>query len=297
VVVAGRSLIDVLRLSTAYLAEHGSASPRLDAELLCAHALRMRRLDVYLQFDRPLREEELAAVRELVRRRGRGEPVAYLTGEREFYGRPFAVTPAVLIPRPETETLVDAALQALRAGSDGRGSVRIADLGTGSGCIAVTLAAELPDITVVATDLSADALQVAQENARRHGVSDRVMFALGSWGDALDGAVDVIVSNPPYVTTDELNHAQRDVRDFEPHLALAAGPDGLDPYRAMLASLHGKLRPGGRLLLEIDPRRAVAVEELIAGVFAAIETALVRDLAGHDRVVVATLPSSRNDCT
>lgn len=289
VVVAGRTLLDVLRLSTAYLAEHGSTTPRLDAELLCANALRLRRLDVYLQHERPLSEDELGAVREMVRRRGRGEPVAYLTGEREFYGRRFAVTPAVLIPRPETETLVEVALRSLRAARDGRRGVRIVDLGTGSGCIAITLAAELSDLTVVATDVSTDALEVARENAQRHGVSDRVAFAHGSWGGALDGAADVIVSNPPYVTVDELERAQRDVRDFEPHLALLAGADGLDPYRAMVASLRDLLRPAGRLLLEIDPRRATAVQELIGGAFPGSETALERDLAGRDRVVVATL--------
>ena len=287
--VAGRTVLDVLRLSTTYLGEHGSGTPRLDAELLFAHALGLQRMDVYLQFERPLRDAELDAIRELVRRRGRAEPVAYLTGVREFYGRSFAVDPAVLVPRPETETLVETALRHLRAGSDGAREARVADLGTGSGCIAVSLAAELPGVQIVATDISAAALSVAQGNAARHGVSERVSFVQGSWGETLEGAFDMVVSNPPYVTTDELAHADRDVRDFEPHVALLGGDDGLDAYRALLASLRGRLHPGGRVVLEVDPRRAEAVRSLIAGEFAGAETDVARDLAGRDRVVDAKL--------
>lgn len=288
-VVAGRTLLDVLRLSTTYLAEHGSATPRLDAELLCAHALGLRRIDVYLQFDRPLREDELDTTREFVRRRARGEPVAYLTGVREFYGRPFAVDPSVLIPRPETETLVDVALRHLRDAPDDPREARIADLGTGSGCIAVSLAAEMPGLRVVATDISAAALTVAQRNAERHGVEERITFVQGSWGDALEGAFDMVVSNPPYVTVEELADAAPDVRDFEPHVALLGGADGLDVYRALLGSLHGTLRDGARLLFEIDPRRAETVSSLITDAFAGAETVVVQDLAGHDRVVGAVM--------
>ena len=288
-VVAGRTVLDVLRLSTGYLGEHGSTTPRLDAELLCAHVLGIRRLDVYLQFDRPLRDAELDAARELVRRRGRGEPVAYLTGVRDFYGRAFAVTPAVLIPRPETETLVGVALQHVLARSDGMRNLRVVDLGTGSGCVAVSLAAEVAELRVVATDVSAAALEVAEDNARRHGVSERVGFALGSWGEALDGAADLVVSNPPYVTVDELAHADRDVRDYEPHVALLGGDDGLGAYRALIGSLRGKLAGGARVLLEVDPRRAELVRTLIANEFAGSETTLVRDLAGRNRVVDAKL--------
>ena len=289
--VAGRTVLDVLRLSTVYLGEHGSGTPRLDAELLCAHALGLQRMDVYLQFDRPLRDGELDVIRELVRRRGRGEPVAYLSGVREFYGRSFAVDPAVLIPRPETETLVEVVLRHLRAGPDGGRGARVADLGTGSGCIAVSLAAEMPGLRVVATDVSAAALVVAQRNAERHGVSERISFVQGSWGEALEGALDMVVSNPPYVTTDELAHADRDVRDFEPHVALLAGDDGLDAYRALLESLRGTLRDGARIILEVDPRRTETVRSLITAEFAGADTIVARDLAGRDRVVDAQLPA------
>jgi len=289
VVVAGRTLLDILRLSTTYLGEHGSATPRLDAELLCAYALGLRRIDVYLQFDRQLRDDELNATRELVRRRARGEPVAYITGVREFYGRPFAVDPAVLIPRPDTETLVDVALRHLRARRDDARGARVADLGTGSGCIAVSLAAEIPALRVVATDVSAAALAVARRNAERHGVVERITFAQGSWGDALEGTFDMVVSNPPYVTVEEVADAAPDVRDFEPHVALLGGADGLDAYRALLGSLPGRLRDGTRLLFEVDPRCAEMVSALITGAFAGAETVVVQDLAGHDRVVDATL--------
>ena len=284
-----RSLIDVLRLSTDYLAQHGSTSPRLDAELLLAHALDVRRLDLYLLHDRPLREPELGATRELVRRRASGEPVAYITGVREFYNRAFAVTPAVLIPRPETETLVEVALRRLRELNGGAGHT-VADLGTGSGCIAVTLAAELPNLHVVATDISSAALGVARGNAITHDVDERLTLIDGDWAGPLTAPVDVVVSNPPYVTSEELAATARDVRDFEPPPALDGGSDGLDAYRALLASLHGATRPGATMLLEIDPRRAGLVADVVRSEFAGARVSFHEDLTRRDRVLEARLP-------
>jgi release factor glutamine methyltransferase len=278
-------LIDVLRLSTTYLGEHGSSSARLDSELLCAQALGIRRLDLYLQFDRPLDEHELSAIRELIRRRGKGEPVAYITGTREFYGRPFTVTSDVLIPRPDTETIVERALLALRA-VDGR-PARVADLGTGSGCIAITLAAEVPDTDVVATDISAAALEVARANAERLDVN--AAFIACSWADALDGHFDLIVSNPPYVTTSELAGVDRDVRDFEPHGALLGGVDGLDAYRALLASLRAHVTTS-RLLLEVDPRRSADVSAMVEATLPGMRVSTVADLTGRTRAIDAEMP-------
>jgi len=278
-------LIDVLRMSTTYLGDHGSTSARLDSELLCAQALGLRRLDIYLQFDRPLDEGELTAIRELVRRRGKGEPVAYITGTREFYGRAFTVNSDVLVPRPETETLVERALAVLRA-RDGA-AVRVADLGTGSGCIAITLAAEVPGLEMVATDASGAALTVARANAQRLGVD--VAFAECSWADALDGRFDLIVSNPPYITTAELDAVDRDVRDFEPRAALLGGDDGMDAYRALLASVREHVT-AARVLLEVDPRRAAAVASLSADGFSGATTALIDDLTGRARVVEVEMP-------
>lgn len=289
-----RSVIDVLRLSTEYLAAHGSASPRLDAELLLAEALGLRRIDLYLRHDQPVREPELSAVRELVRRRAAGEPIAYITGTREFYNRSFDVGPAVLIPRPETETLVELALHPLRELAGGavdrsRPPV-VADLGTGSGCIAVTLAAELPWLPVVAVDVSEPALEVARTNAVRHGVADRITLLHGDWAAPLSEPADVVVSNPPYVTPAELDTAAPNVREFEPRLALDGGDDGLSAYRALLESLSGRIGSGGRLLLEVDPHRAAGVGKLVVAGFPGAERKYHQDLTRRVRVLEARLP-------
>jgi release factor glutamine methyltransferase len=282
-----RTLMEVVRLSAGYLESHGSSSPRLDAELLAGSALRLRRLDLYLQFDRPLEEAQLGAIRELVRRRGDGEPVAHITGEREFWSRPFTVTPAVLIPRPETETLVGLALERARSIAAGGAGVRIADVGTGSGCIAVTLAAELPGATLTATDISEAALEVAAANAGRHDVATRIELLHGSWGEPLAGrCFDIVVANPPYIPSGELAGLERDVRDREPALALDGGSDGLDAYRPLLAAIAAVLAPGGWAATEIDVRAAAAVgalgrEALGAGVVDGVH----QDLSGRPRVV------------
>lgn len=288
-----RTVMEVVRLSTGYLQGHGSGSPRLDAELLAATALGVRRLDLYLQFDRPLDEAQLSAVRELVRRRGDGEPVAYITGEREFYGRPFSVSAAVLIPRPETETLVDLALKRIRAVSHHGRAPRIADLGTGSGCVALTLAAEIPAATVVATDLSEAALAVAAANARRHDLAGRVELIAGSWADPLRGReFDVVVSNPPYIPSAELAALAGDVRDHEPALALDGGEDGLDAYRALLPSLAAILAPGGWAAVEIDIRAATSVSTLARDALGSGLRILGHDdLSGRPRVLSFEAPA------
>jgi release factor glutamine methyltransferase len=279
------TLIDVLRLSTTYLGDHGSTSARLDSELLCAQALGLRRIDLYLQFDRPLDAGELTSIRELVRRRGKGEPVAYITGTREFYGRAFRVTPDVLVPRPDTETLVQHAVALLRASTGA--ALRVADLGTGSGCIAITLAAEVPDASVTATDINPAALEVARANALALGVE--VTVVEGSWADALDGSFDLIVSNPPYVTTEELEAVDRDVRDFEPRDALLGGDDGLDAYRALLNSVRDHVT-AARVMLEVDPRHADAVAALATATFPRATTSPVPDLTGRTRVLDIEMP-------
>jgi release factor glutamine methyltransferase len=285
--------MEVVRLSTGYLDSHGSSSPRLDAELLAAQALNLRRIDVYLQFDRPLEDDQLGAIRELVRRRGDGEPVAHITGEREFHSRAFTVSPDVLIPRPETETLVGLALaEALRRAPGGEG-LRIADVGTGSGCVAVTLAVELPGARVTATDLSEAALRIARSNAARHGVTDRVELVQGSWCAPLAGrCFDVVVANPPYIPTAELAGLARDVRDHEPVLALDGGADGLDAYRALFPSVAGVLAAGGWSAVEIDTRAAATVTALAVGALGpGTVTATHDDLTGRPRVVSMTRAS------
>ncbi len=276
-----RAVLDVVRLSTVYLAEHGSDSARLDAELLIAHVLGMRRLDVYLQYDRPLQDAELAGIRGLLRRRGRGEPVAHLIGRREFYGRSFRVTPAVLVPRPETETLVERALRAARGRA---GELSIADLGTGSGCLACTLAAELPGARVTASDLSAEALEVAAGNAEALGVAGRVRLVEGGWADGLPADLDLVVSNPPYVTSAEMEELPREV-GFEPRLALDGGADGLDAYRALLPAVAECAPRVWWIGLEVDSRREAAVAGLARELWPEAAIDVVADLAGRPRVV------------
>ncbi len=280
-----RTLMEVVRLSTGYLASHGSGSARLDAELLAATALQIRRLDIYLQFDRPLDDAQLTAIRELVRRRGDGEPVAHITGEREFVGRQFIVSPDVLIPRPETETLVELARQRSKAHT--REGLRIADVGTGSGCIAITLAADCPDAAVTATDVSPAALAVAEANLRRHQLTDRVELVVGPWCDQLRGRTfDIVVSNPPYIPSAEIEGLARDVREHEPVIALDGGADGLDAYRSLLPSMAAVLAPGGWAAVEIDIRAAAAVQALGREAFGDDARAVVHDdLTGRPRVV------------
>ncbi|HET9051327.1 MAG TPA: peptide chain release factor N(5)-glutamine methyltransferase [Candidatus Dormibacteraeota bacterium] len=292
------TLMDVVRLSARHLADRGSDSARLDAELLAAHALGLRRLDLYLQHDRPLDEAELVPIRALLRRRAAGEPVAYIVGEREFYGRPFAVTPAVLIPRPETELLVERALAFLHeraAGTDGPlgSGVAGADLGTGSGCIGVTLACEATGLDVVAGDVSAAAVEVARANAVRHGVQDRVRISVAGWWAACAGAaVDLVVSNPPYISDPELGDVMRDVRDHEPRDALSGGHDGLAAYRDLLRDAGtGLVRPGGAVLLEVTPERAGAVAGMAGEAWPAATVAVHPDLAGRDRCVEVRVPA------
>lgn len=224
----------------------------------------------------------------LVARRVAREPVAYLLGEREFYGRAFVVSPAVLIPRPETEGVVDAAL-ALSASSE---AARVLDIGTGSGCLAITIALERPDVAVIATDVSRDALAIARANAVRHGVETRVDFREAAFAGDMVDTIDLIVTNPPYVADRDRDALSPDVRDYEPSLALFGGNDGLDVIRALMPHAARALRRGGWLVIEIGQGQAEAVEDIVrhAG-FAWHGTR--HDLAGIPRVVVARRPDDQ----
>ncbi len=265
-----------------YFARAGVASPRLDAELLLAHALSCDRVRLYLDFDKPLGAAELAAFRELVRRRAEGEPVAYLTGVKEFHGRRFRVDARVLVPRPETELLLEAALPALTEGG------AALDLCTGSGALAVTLALERPGARVTATDLSAEALEVAAANAAALGA--KVVLLQGDLFGALPSPpprFDVIVANPPYVPSGEWDGLPREVRR-EPRLALDGGSDGLRLLSRIAAEAPRFLVPGGLLVAEMHESHLEALPRLCreAG-FASAEAR--RDLAGLPRLVVARL--------
>lgn len=276
----------LLRLTQDYFAGKGLPSPRVDAEILLAFVLKVKRLDLYLRFDQPLNDEEIARFRELVRKRGQGHPVQHLTGEQEFFALKLQVTDKVLVPRPETEGLVEAVFLKLAKEGDTR-PWRVCEVGTGSGAIAITLAKAWPQASIKAIDLSLSALDVARENVRFHELSKRLELL---HGDGLNPVLeegpsfDLIISNPPYVTHAELEALPQDVRDFEPRLALDGGPDGLDLIRRLIRQAPALLVPGGRLFLEIGETQGPAVLELLreAG-FGSCE--LRPDLAGRPRVI------------
>jgi release factor glutamine methyltransferase len=252
---------------------------RRDAELLLMHVLACDRAYLLTHPETQLTAEQYAVYDAWLTRRARHEPVQYIVGEQEFFGLKFRVTPDVLIPRPETEHLVEAAL----ARTDRDASLRIADVGTGSGAIAVALAHALPQARITALDISATALAVAQENAKNHGVSDRIRFFESDLLAAVTGEqFDMMVSNPPYVADDEELEPQ--VRDYEPAPALFAGPEGLDIYRRLIPQAQDALRPGGWLLLEIGHGQRGAVAQLLAGWG---NVSYVADLQGIPRVACA----------
>lgn len=261
----------------------GVDSPRLSAELLVAHALGVPRLTLTLDRDRALSPDELAAVESLVARRESGEPVAYILGTREFYGLDFAVSSAVLIPRPETEHIVEEVEGAFRKGEP----FRFADLGTGSGILAVTIAKLFPEASGVAVDISPEALAVARANAAAHGVAERIDFQLLDFTkEVVAGEFDLIVSNPPYVTRREFEEASREVTGFEPTGALVSGEDGLDHVRAMLPGVVTSLKHDGRFLMEIGFGQGEAVIGIITKNCPEFgEVRVLKDLAGLDRVV------------
>jgi release factor glutamine methyltransferase len=284
----------LLSWTTQYLKGHGSESPRLDAEVLLAHVRGCPRIALYTAFDADPGEEARAAFRELVRRRASGEPVAYLVGQREFYSLPFRVTPDVLIPRPETEFVVIALLDAVKeraAAGLPTEALTIADVGTGSGILAVCAARQVPGSRVVAIDTSASALEVARSNAEAHSVADRIEFFQSDLFASVpaERRFDYIVSNPPYVTDDEMLRLPPTVRDHEPHSALAAGPQGTDVIAPLIAHSAERLLPGGSLICEISPMLRDAVAELLRADGHWQPPRFIKDLAGQVRVAVAQI--------
>lgn len=283
--------LELTRLAAEHLAEKGVEDARLDAELLLAHVLGVSRLDLYLQFERPLEPSEVEKYRAAVRRRATREPLQYITGEAAFREMVLAVDSRVLIPRPETEVLVGEVLSWARA-TGGQGLVAL-DLGTGSGAIALSLLVEGPFSRVVATDSSPSALEVAASNAARVGVADRIELLEGSLWEPIGGhpAYDVIVSNPPYVSESERTMLMPEVVEHEPGDALFAGPDGLGLIRRITAGAPERLKPGGLLAVEVGLGQAEAVAGLMreAGL---VDTRIIRDLAGRERIVLGARPDS-----
>ncbi len=279
----------LLTWTTDYLARHGSATPRLDAELLLAHVRHCPRIGLYTHYGDEVDAEQRNEFKELIRRRARGEPVAYLIGRKEFYSLSFTVTPAVLIPRPETEGVLEAVLDRARPLIDQGRLIHLADVGTGSGVLAICAAKFLPNIRVTAIDISPETLEVARQNALHHGVADRIEFLLGDLLSCVPSGTrfDFVMSNPPYVSEAEYTQLPADVRRYEPRVALVAGPTGMEVIERLVADSPQFLQPEGWLIFEISPMLADRVERLFVGNRHWQHVQKLRDLAGQDRVVGA----------
>jgi release factor glutamine methyltransferase len=283
-------LRQALEYAGARLRDTGIEDAPLEGEVLLRHVLGLDRARLFSHLDEDMSHRQEEGLERVLERRRQGEPVAYITGHREFYGLDFIVNRNVLIPRPETELLVEKAIDSAREG-DVR---KIADIGTGSGAIAVSLAVNLPAVTVYATDISARALAVAGKNCRRHGVSGRVVLLRGDLLEPLPGPVDLIIANLPYVRAVDLKAGS--LLSYEPALALDGGEDGLDGISIFCRGASSKLRPGGGLMLEVGQGQAENVRELLRKVFpgAVIETGC--DLAGIERMVSLRLTSGKVFC-
>ncbi len=281
------TILEVIQRSTEFLAKRGVASPRLQIELLLAHALQLPRLKLYLNFERALTEPELATVRELVKRRGERQPLQHLLGTTSFCGLEISVNPHVLIPRPETERLAERAWQFL-ATLNSQPATAL-DFGTGSGCLAIALAVKCPTAKIHAVDISRDALEVARQNAARHGVVERIQFHTGDGFAPLPEGLrcDLVVANPPYIPSDEISTLEPEVRDHDPRGALDGGADGLDFYRRLAAETAGRLRPDGQLMLEFGDGQASAIGDIFQRHHWRVEC-VEKDLDGRERFLIAS---------
>lgn len=279
----------LLTWTTDFLKRNGSDSPRLDAEVLLAHVRGCQRIQLYTAFEEVASDELRAGFRELVTKRSKGVPVAYLVGRKEFYSLPFCVTPAVLIPRPETEFLVVEALDVIKKSGIADRPVEIIDVGTGSGCIAITVAKHAKNANVLAVDISPDALEVAQKNADDLGVAERIEFLESDLFAAVDPVrqFDLVLSNPPYIGEYELESLSRDVRDHEPRGALISGATGTETIARLIPHAAKRLHVGGWLIFEISPLIEAQVRQLVEADPRFSPPVIVKDLAGLPRYVKA----------
>ena len=280
----------ILATTTSFLASKGAANPRLDAELLLCRVLGLPKVQLYVNFEREMSPRELDEYRELVRRRSRHEPVAYILGHKEFYGLKLKTSPAALIPRPETEHLVDEALRLAGELWPGQ-KILAADIGCGSGAIALALAKNLPEAEIHAVDISPEALALARENAAALGLDTRLVFQEGDLLAPLEASgFHLICANLPYIPSDEMPGLMPDVGGHEPHLALDGGPRGVSLIERLLSQAAGRLAPQGRILLEIWPDSVTDIEAF-AEELGLVMDEPIRDLAGLNRIVVLHRPS------
>ncbi|WP_321495927.1 peptide chain release factor N(5)-glutamine methyltransferase [uncultured Desulfobacter sp.] len=277
----------ILSWTDTYFSQNGIDSPRLAAEILLAKVLKLRRLDLYLQHDRPLEKQELAEFKILIRRRIAREPVAYITGKKGFFKEQFKVAPGVLIPRPDTETLVETAIQVLSEAEHRGKKARVIELGVGSGAVIVSIANACPGHFYFGSDLSSIALATACANAKVFAQTKVALFK-GDWLEAIQPhpLFDLILSNPPYIPSADIELLEPEVRDHEPRLALDGGVDGLDAVRMILAQAGDRLVPSGRLILEIGFDQKPIIKDIAKGFFWVTELDFIKDLAGHHRVAV-----------
>ena len=284
------TILKLLDWTTDYFKKHNVSEPRSSAEVLLAHVLSQDRLFLYLNHDRPMEPQELSAYRACIKRRLAGEPNQYITEAQEFWSLPLRVSPDTLIPRPETEVLVEAGLEFVRHKLASETTYSILELGTGSGAIAIALAKELVRARIVAADLSMPALQLARENAELNRVEKQIHFVQCDMFAGVPGAsgkFDMVVSNPPYVSEAEFNQLPREIRDYEPRLALDGGPDGMVATRQLIARAPEVLHPGGGLLLEIGAGQADRVVALVTESQQYKSFRILKDYSGMDRVLVA----------
>jgi len=286
-------ILNILRWTANYFQSHNIENPRASAEILLAHALNLERIDLYIRYDQPLCKDELAIFRGLIKRRVKNEPVAYIVGHKEFWSLDFLVTEDVLIPRPETESLVEAILPLLPSINSNfqnkkEASKRILDMGTGSGAIILALASERPGHLFFASDRSEKAVQVARENAKRHHLEESVSFLCGNWFEPFktgQNQFDIIVSNPPYIRTADIKGLQPEISRYEPVTALDGGNDGLSAVRDIILAAPHYLAKGGYLLLEIGYDQKDDVNKIAGSCNDYEDILFIKDYSAHDRVV------------
>ncbi|UCF85949.1 MAG: peptide chain release factor N(5)-glutamine methyltransferase [Desulfobacteraceae bacterium] len=281
----------LLLVTSDFLKKKGIDSPRLTAEILLAHQLNIDRVTLYLNYDQPLNERELSGYRALIKRRLKREPLQYITGTQEFWSLEFMVNPHALIPRPETELLVEVAIERLKALPElGNNPPNIVDLGAGCGAIAISLAKEIGKIKIWATDISSDALKLARLNAEKHGVTDKITFLRGNlWEPLMDLGVtfDIVLSNPPYIAPGEFDNLSPEVRDYEPRLALDGREGGMHFIEKIIAEAPAFMNPGGWIMLEMSPGQTDKALKLIGKTKVYAEKSRIKDYSHLYRVVMA----------
>jgi len=278
-----KTLLEILNLSVEHLQKKGVDEPRLSSELIITHVLNIKRLDIYLQFERVLTEEEISKIRTLLKRRSEHEPIQYILGETEFYGLKFSVDKSVLIPRSDTEILVQTAVEYI-----GDKPLSVFEVGTGSGCIAVSLANKCKNVNITACDISEQALKLAASNAKLNGVADRIKFInLDILKKSPDSKFDVIISNPPYISKTVIESLDKQVRYFEPLGALTDGGDGLTFYRRINEITPDVLNASGSVFLEIGYDQAESVKSIYEKSLKDIK--ILRDYSGNNRVFIGKL--------